>query len=289
MAYLMLPDTYMGDFEGTDDVEEISPEAQQALETAFTQFSNGDMIGAATTLGPTGLVAAGLVSSGVGAALGAALAVGLALTKLIGRGRQEADVIVPVQNQLINPAGTGQLDQITQVFLQRPSVAGLQSLMTQIQRIGNAFMDFIEDPAFKDGRASEQAANTIFPYLDGSCGYSWPPPMQSSRRNCLTWGAGTPGGPGTDGMLGALTRAILAQGGYAAPLSPTQGWGSNIQRLSPSGNQNFPYIPQAGTIPNNAPLSTVQPRNVPVITAGIAEGIVPAALIIGAAFMLRKR
>lgn len=283
MAYLASP--YLGETGG----DEISPEGQQLLETAFQQFSKGDMIGAATTLGPSGLVAAGLVSTGVGAALGAALAVGLALTKLVGRGRQEADIIVPVQNQLINPSGTGQLDQITQIFLQRPGIAGLQALMDQVRRIGNAFMDFISDPAFQDGRASEQAANTIFPYIDGSCGYAWPPPMRATRSGCLTWGAGTPGGPGSDGMLGALTRAILAQGGYVAPLQPTQGWGTNIHQLAPSGSQYFPYIPQAGTIPNNAPLSTIQPRNVPVITAGLGEGIIPAALIIGAAFMLRRR
>jgi hypothetical protein len=282
---------YLGDYQQTMEAptEEISAEGQAALETAFSQFTRGDMIGAATTLGPTGLVAAGLVSTGVGAALGAALAVGLALTKLIGRGRQEADLIVPIQNQLINPQGSGQLDQITQVLVHRPSVMGLQALFDQVIRIGNAFMDFIEDPAFKDGRASEQAANTMFPYIDGSCGYHWPPPMKASQYGCLTWGDGTPGGPGMDGMLGAIQRAILAQGGAVAPLQPTQGWGTTLQRLAPQYSQNYPYITQAGTIPNNAPLSEIQPRNVPVLQAGLGEGIFPAALLIGAFFMLRKR
>ena len=288
---------YVGDYLGQDDEtiygtsgtpsEEITPEAMASLETAFQQFTNGDMIGAAATLGPTGLVQAGLVSTGVGAAIAAALAVGLALLKLVGRGRQEADIIVPIQNQLINPRGTGQLDQITQLLVHRPSLQGLQALYDQVQRIGAAFLTFVSDPQFHDGRASAQAANTIMPYINGTCGYSWPPPMQPTQANCLTWGAGTPGGPGTDGMLGAIARAILAQGGTVPPPLPTQTAGP-YQQLQYSGSQNFPYIPQAGTIPANAPLSSLRPSSVPVITAGIGAGMLPALLIVGAGLYLLR-
>ena len=283
-------DGYLGDYATVsgDPAEEISPEAEQALNTAFTQFTNGDVIGAAATLGPTGLVAAGLVSTGVGAVIGAALAVGLALTKLIGRGRNEADIIVPIQNQLINPQGTGQLDQITQILVRRPSVQGLQALYDEVQRIGGAFLQFVSDPAFKDGRASAQAADTIMPYINGTCGYQWPPPMSPTRSNCLTWGAGTPGGAGQDGMLGALARAILAQGGTVPPPLLTQGMGP-YATLQPQHSQSFPWTPQAGTIPNNAPLSPLRPTSVPVISAGIGSGILPAVLIGGAAFWLLRR
>lgn len=285
-----LSGNYLGDYATTSDTptDEISEEGMQSLTTAFQQFSNGDMLGAATTLGPTGLVAAGLVSTGVGTALGAALAVGLALTKLIGRGRNEADIIVPVQNQLINPQGSGQLDQITQVLIRRPNVQGLQALYDQVQRIGLAFLDFLQDPAFTDGRASQQAANTIFPYINGTCGYTWPPPLKPSQAGCLTWGAGTPGGAGNDGMLGAIARAILLQGGQVPPPLPTQGPGV-YQTLSYSGSQNFPYIPQAGTLPANAPLSPLRPTSVPVVAAGIGQGVIQAALIGGAAFWLLRR
>lgn len=288
---------YMGDYTGTDETlygtsspgdEEISPEGLQTLEAAFQQFSAGDIAGAAATLGPTGLVQAGLVSTGVGAAIAAALAVGLALLKLVGRGRQEADIIVPIQNQLINPSGSGQLDQITQMLVRRPTVQGLQAMYDQVQRIGAAFLTFISDPKFTDGRASAQAANTIMPYINGTCGYSWPPPMQPRQANCLTWGAGTPGGPGTDGMLGAIARAILAQGGTVPPPLVTQGYGSAIPTLNSQGSQTFPFITQPGTLPANAPLSPLRPSSVPVVQAGIGAGLVPALLIVGAGLYLLR-
>lgn len=286
MAYV----NYLGDYATVSDTptEEISPEALQSLETAFQQFSSGDIAGAAATLGPSSLVASGLITTGVGAALGVALAIGLALTKLIGRGRTEADIITPIQNQLVNPSGSGQLDQITQVLIQRPTIAGLQALYQQVQRIGQAFLEFISDPGFQDGRASQQAANTIFPYINGTCGYHWPPPMQPTQAGCLTWGAGTPGGPGQDGMLGAIARAILAQGGTVPPPLPTQGTGP-YQTLQYSGSQTFPYLPQAGTLPNNSPLSSLRPTSVPIVAAGIGSGIFQAALIGGAALWLLRR
>lgn len=260
--------------------------AEQQYATAYQQFSNGDVLAAATTLGPVAMVQAGLISTGVGAIFAAAIGVGLALTKLIGRGRSEADIIVPIQNQLINPSGTGQLDQITQMLVRGPNIQGLQALYDQTQRIAQAFLDFIQDPSFQDGRASEQAANTIMPYINGTCGYHWPPPLKPTQENCLRWGDGTPGGAGSDGMLGAIARAILRQGGMVPPLLITQGYGSTIPRLAPSASQNFPYITQAGTIPANAPLSPLRATSVPVISAGL--DLTSMALLGGAAFLLLR-
>ncbi len=269
------------------DSSSITPEETQALESAFSKFTAGDIVGAAATLGPTALVAEGLVSTGVGAVIGAAIAVALALTKLIGRGRAEADIIVPVQNQLINPQGTGQLDQITHMLVQNPNVTGLQSLYDTVGRIGTAFIDFVSNPRFTDGRASVQALNTIMPYINGTCGYSWPPPMHPNQANCIRWGDGTPGGVGTDGMMGAIARAILRLGGQVPPPLPTQTAGP-YQQLQYQGSQTFPYIPQAGTLPANAPLSPLRPQVIPVVGAGLNE-LVPALLLGGAAlYWLRK-
>ena len=226
---------------------------------AFQSFAAGDMAGAAAQLGPAALTSMGLISTGVGAVLGGALAVGLALTKLIGRGRSEADIITPIQNQLINPQGTGQLDQITQMLVRNPSVSGLQAMYQQVGAIGRAFMEFVQDPSFQDGRASAQALNTIMPYIDGTCGYTWPPPMQPTQADCIRWGDGTPGGVGTDGMLGAIGRAILRLGGMVPPPLVTQGYGSTVPRLAPSGTQTFPWIPGTGDLPNNSPLSPIRP------------------------------
>lgn len=289
MAYLS---NYLGDGGINDNVDSgdgLTPQESDVMGKAFTQFSTGDIAGAAATLGPSGLVATGLISTGVGAALGAALAVGLALLKLVGRGRSEADLITPIQNQLINSHGTGQLDQITQMLVHNPSVQGLQALYDQVQRIGSAFIDFVSQPAFKDGRASAQALNTIMPYINGTCGYTWPPPMNPTTQNCIHWGDGTPGGVGTDGMLGAIARAILQQGGTVPPLRITQGYGTTIPTLAPSGSQSYPWLPQTGMIPATAPLSPLRPSIVPTVSAGIGDGLLPALLIGGVAFMLLRK
>jgi hypothetical protein len=233
-------------------------------------------------------VEAGLVSTGVGAAIAAAIAIGYALLKLVGKGRTEADLIVPIQNQLINRSGTGQLDQVTQMFIRNPNVAGLQALYQTVERSAQAFIDFVSESTFTDGRASAQALNTIMPYVNGTCGYSWPPPMRATQSNCVSWGDGTPGGVGTNGMLGALARAIQRQGGTVPPPLITQGYGSTIATLAPSSSQNFPFISQAGTLPNVSPLSPLRPSVVPTISAGMGN-LLPIVLIGGAAVWLFQR
>ncbi len=139
----------------------------------------------------------------------------------IGAGRQEADVIVPLQNQLSN-----RLDQITDTFRigQNPSVSELQASYRELWQLGVAFMEFVLQSNFTDRRASGQALNTVMPYIDGTCGY--PEPLgyaipATVSGNCLTWGNGQLGGPGTDGMMGALKRAIQAKGGTVPTMPAT--------------------------------------------------------------------
>jgi hypothetical protein len=201
-----------------------------------------------------------------------------------GEGSREADVIVPIQNQAV-----AQLDQVTQALVRSPSVTGLQNLYRQVEKIGRDFAAFISDERFEDGRASEQAANTVMPYIDGTCGYSWPPPMRATQRNCLRWGDGTPGGVGTDGMLGAISRAILRQGGTLPPPLLTQGYGAGYAVLAPGGSQSYPWIPQSGTIPNISPLPSIRPSPVPVVSAGMGDMLLPVVLLGGAAFMLFQK
>lgn len=130
----------------------------------------------------------------------------------IGAGRREADIIVPTQNNLMAALGS-----ITNQILvgQNPDLATLNSLYRQVWMMGVAFMEFVLQRQFTDRRASGQALNTVMPYIDGTCGYPVPVGYTAtpSQRNCLTWGDGTIGGPGTDGMLGAIRRAIILQGG----------------------------------------------------------------------------
>lgn len=130
----------------------------------------------------------------------------------IGSGRAEADLIVPVQNRLLY-----QLDLITDQIRtgHNPSVSTLESLYAQVVVLANNFITFVLSPRFVDRRASGQALNTVMPYIDGTCGYAVPLSATATptQFNCISWGDGTIGGIGTNGMLGALSRAILALGG----------------------------------------------------------------------------
>jgi len=278
---------YLGLNLESPDVPAMEPGEAQQLDQAFQEFSRGDFVGAASTLGTTGAVKAGLISTGVGEAIAGAIAIGFMLLKLVGRGRTEADLIVPIQNQLINSQGTGQLDQVTQIFLRNPNVTGLRALYEQVERSAQAFIDFVSEDSFTDGRASAQALNTVMPYVNGTCGYSWPPPMRATQNDCVSWGDGTPGGVGTNGILGALARAIQRQGGTVPPPLLTQGYGTAYPRLAPSGSQNYPWISQAGGLPNVSPLSPIRPTMVPVVSAGM-DLLLPA-LIGGAAFWLFQK
>jgi hypothetical protein len=125
----------------------------------------------------------------------------------IGAGRREADIIVPVQNQLMSHLGT-----ITNQFLtgMSPSVSQLNQLYRDVWASAVGFQEFVLMRNFTDRRASGQALNTVMPYIDGSCGYAIPAPWTEtpSQFHCISWGDGTVGGVGQDGMLGALTRAL---------------------------------------------------------------------------------
>jgi len=155
----------------------------------------------------------------------------------IGAGRREANIIVPVQNQYVNQT----LGNVTQQILtgMTPSVAQLQQFYQQVWSGAVAFQEFVLLRNFTDRRASGQALNTVMPYVDGSCGYAVPIGFTAtpSQWNCPTiasptWGEGTIGGPGTNGMLGAISRAIVNAGG-TVPTFPDLHMAAN-QGIKPS-------------------------------------------------------
>jgi hypothetical protein len=135
----------------------------------------------------------------------------------IGSGRREANIIVPVQNQLMAHLGT-----ITNQILTgaTPSITDLQNMYRDVWASAVAFQEFVLLRNFIDRRASGQALNTVMPYIDGSCGYPIPvgPTATPGQFNCLSWGDGTIGGVGNNGMLGAISRAISNMGGSAPAL-----------------------------------------------------------------------
>jgi hypothetical protein len=175
------------------------------------------------------------------------------------------DIIVPTQNNLMTALGN-----ITNQILtgQDPDVTTLENLYRQVWMMGVAFMEFVLQRQFTDRRASGQALNTVMPYIDGTCGYPVPAGFTAtpSQRNCLTWGDGTIGGPGTDGMLGAIRRAIALKGGTVPTLPDLQTAANQGIKLS--------TIPMPGTFP-----ATIMGVSTPIAFA----------LGLGALFLLKQR
>ena len=182
----------------------------------------------------------------------------------IGSGRREADVIVPRQNDLM-----ARLDPITDLIRvgSNPSLSQLDAAYREVWQMAVGFMEFVSMRDFTDRRASGQALNTVMPFINGTCGYPEPLPLVvplPSRIDCLNWGAGTIGGDGSNGMLGAIGRAIQNAGGTVPQLP-------GVVTAANDG------IPSSGGIPPGG-----------VITAGFAT---PLAVGLGvlALFMLSRK
>jgi hypothetical protein len=173
----------------------------------------------------------------------------------IGSGRREADMIVPTQNNLMAALG-GITNQI--IIPDNPTLDVLEGLYRQVWMMGVAFMEFVLQRQFIDRRASGQALNTIMPYIDGSCGYPVPVGFTAnpSQFNCLQWGDGTIGGVGSNGMLGAIGRAITAQGGTIQALP-------NLEMSANSGIK-LSTVPMPGGIPG-----TIMGISTPLLAVGI--------------------
>jgi len=218
------------------------------------------------SLGVDVLVSTGLMSTGVGAPVGAALLLGGSILDAlhIGSGRTEADAIVPVQNAI-----DLRLQEINR-GINTASIPQLQAWRDELIAMGAEFRRFVTDPRFTDGRASTQALDTIMPLIDGtdSSGY----PCQLNK-----WG-----NPCNGGTIGTIERRAYAMGGALAPPQITQGgMGPTLQYQLPG----LPYIPQSGFLPPVSPVSRTQ--NAGVITvAGSSAGLSTEMLLAGAAAVL---
>jgi hypothetical protein len=174
--------------------------------------------------------------------VGAALKVAQAILPMIGRGRSEADAIVPFQNQV--GAALAQINR----DIGTANIAALQSMYQVTIQIGNQFKAFVAEPVFVDGRASTQALNTIMPLIDGTCGYT------SKNSGPTETNCGPAGPAGTNGTLGSIVYQInLLQGGSTlAPPQLTQTNGASyyptLQSPSLGGT-----LPQPGTLPYYPP------------------------------------
>lgn len=215
----------------------------------------------------------------VGVAITAVAGLVKALQSWIGRGRQEADLIVPLQNQM-----TANLGTVTNQILvgQAISTGQLISLYQQVWMMGTAFQEFVLQSRFTDRRASGQALNTLMPYFDGSCGYAVPVGKTAypTQHNCLTWGDGTLGGPGTDGMLGAIARAIRNAGGQA-PVMPDMHQAANNGIQVSSGIPTSAAPIQQGQILAGSDLTT--------LLSGTGSNTTVLLLLAGAVLLVMMR
>lgn len=161
----------------------------------------------------------------------------------IGAGRREADMIVPTQNDLVY----NKLSAVTNAFKvgQTPTVQQLQFMYREVWQYAVSFMEFVLMPQFTDRRASGQALNTVMPYIDGTCGYAVPLGRSANptQSNCIGWGTGQIGGDGTNGMMGALTRAIQSMNGsipvMPASITEAANTGFKIQSITPPVTEGF--------------------------------------------------
>lgn len=200
---------------------------------------------------------------------------GLTSVLHIRAGANEADKIVPVQNEIHQ--GLAQVDQILQSSV---SVPQLQDTFATVQQWGRDFLGFLTGPDFHDGRASAQAANTIMPMLDGTGNYTWPD-MRGQIVNTDKWGNPTNGG-----RLGSLARRIMSLGGTAAPPQITQG-GNGGGSVIPTLQFQTPgsaSLPQAGWLPPTSPLSQIQTAGFSIPEVGGSDYTLPLLMAAGFLF-----
>jgi hypothetical protein len=188
----------------------------------------------------------------------AAVQIGLKILSFlhIGTGRTEADAITPVANALVNPQRTGRLDQIVDERNQTTNIVGLQNLIAEIDNLRQAYEEFLNDSRFTDGRASQQAKEDMFPLMDS--------------------------------IKQSIMDKIISLGGQISGPLLTQGYGTTLPTLRYS-IQNFPFIPQAGTIPPNSPLSPIRSYPTEVVSAGFGGDPLTLLVVAGLAFMFINR
>jgi hypothetical protein len=154
----------------------------------------------------------------------------------LGSGRREADLITPTQNQV------GQfLSQIDIATPKANTLPILQHLYQVTDQAAVQFLNFLTDPRFTDGRASQQAANDILSQINGTCGYHWPDMQPTQFNGCMAFGVAQ------TGRLGTLAAKIRALGG-TIPTGATVQQGAGIFPTLQTSIPGMPMLPQSGTL-----------------------------------------
>ena len=222
--------------------------------------------------GVTTLVSTGLMASGVGAPVGGAMLLGQQILNglNIGEGHREADAIVPAQNAIGES-----LEEINR-GIPTASILQLQAWVDELIATAREFRAFVTDPRFVDGRASQQALETLMPLIDGTGADGEPCSVNK-------WGD-----PCNGGTLGSVQRRLLEFGvNYSGSPQPTYsgGAGPTLQYQMPG----LPYLPQSGFLPPTSPLSPIRSAGVVSVGAGGLDTILPFAILGGLALIFLKR
>jgi hypothetical protein len=118
----------------------------------------GSIAGAGTAAVGAGIAAhvLPLAAGPIGGAIAAGAVLVTAIVSQIGRGRKEADRIVPTQNKI------GELlDQYDHLLAVPRSGPELAALGDYLQQVYNAWLHFTDPASWPDGRAARQAQATI--------------------------------------------------------------------------------------------------------------------------------
>jgi hypothetical protein len=254
------------------------------------------------TFGGDGLSGLGEVEAAIAGA-NAAVSVTQMIEHLFkfGAGRKEADIITPQQNTVWDYTV-----KLSKIALASTNPLVLVQAIKNIQALGYNWLTFLSDYRFKDGRASAQAANTIMPYLDGSCGYTphnlWGPMTPAVQTAgdaspCMPAGCGGcanawPGNFGYGaGLVGALRRMAVDNGGQIPPAGDVN-QGIGLPKLVfPGDNSSQNPVPQPymtnpyGYFP--PPATTPPYSGASMFDDTTTLGILAAVLLGG--FMLSKK
>lgn len=84
----------------------------------------------------------------------------------IGAGRREADVVVPVQNEVVSRIITPVSAYLTSINngTITPTCTDLRVWYAQVLDAENSWLHFLHDTQWIDGRAADQAESTLLPY-----------------------------------------------------------------------------------------------------------------------------
>jgi hypothetical protein len=209
----------------------------------------------------------------------------------IGGGRSEADLITKSPYGNIQDQVFQHIKSIGDQVTGSTPVPELQAFQRQLEQLRSAWLTFLSNTThFHDGRAPAQAANSIMPFLDGTCGYHWPPPLVPDWNTACGTDHPTPFGNAwvTDwgygsGLLGVIKRRIVDAGGQLAPPQLTQGF-TGIPGLD-TPTPGRAYLPQAGYLPASGPLPTWSSTGVQPVQAGFPAS---SLLAIAAGLFLMK-